>query len=101
MLLRLDLPQIPPLPQSHPALTIQVTHRFPGRGDFLKQEVALLPAPDILEFSQRGEDNPLGRAALASILLAKESGALLYPDDFVLRTVASNRWGVAGSGRRA
>ena len=33
MLLRLDLPQIPPLPQSHPALTIQVTHRFPGRGE--------------------------------------------------------------------
>src|ERR1017187_3675984 len=28
--------QTPPLPQSTPALSLQVTHRFPGRGFFLK-----------------------------------------------------------------
>jgi hypothetical protein len=41
VLLRLDLPQIPPLPQSHPALTIQVTHRFPGRGRLLESSGAM------------------------------------------------------------
>jgi hypothetical protein len=62
--------------------------------EVLTHEVRLLPTPDILEFSQR-ETNPFGRAALASILLAKESGALLYSDDYVLRTVAKNSWDVA------
>jgi hypothetical protein len=38
----------------------------------------------------------LGRAALAAVLLAKDCGALLYSDDFVLRAVARNTWGVAG-----
>ncbi len=33
-LLRLDLPQIPPIPQSTSALSLPVTHRFPGRGIF-------------------------------------------------------------------
>ena len=31
-LLRLNLPQVPPLPHATPALSLPVTHRFPGRG---------------------------------------------------------------------
>jgi transcription elongation GreA/GreB family factor len=67
-----------------------------GLLEFLRHEVALRPTPEILEFRQRGTAGPLGRAALAAILLAKDCGALLYSDDFVLRGVARNTWGVAG-----
>ena len=63
---------------------------------FLKSNVCLLPTADILDTPQRGENNPLGRSALASILLAKEKQTLLFSDDLVLRTMAQNSWSVAG-----
>ena len=72
-----------------------------GLADFLKREVHLLPTPDILDLLKQGAENPLGRAALASILLAKDRGAVLYSDDFVLRAVARNTWGVAGAWSQA
>ncbi len=64
--------------------------------EFLKHDVCLLPTPGVLDTPKQGIGNPLGRAALAAILLAKEQATLLCSDDFVLRTVAQNDWGVVG-----
>jgi nucleoside phosphorylase/transcription elongation GreA/GreB family factor/thioredoxin-like negative regulator of GroEL len=63
---------------------------------FLDKEVELCPSPELLDLPAQGPENPLGRTSLASILIAKENGAPLYSDDFVLRIVARNSWGVAG-----
>jgi len=63
--------------------------------EFLKSDVCLRPTSALLDLPQ-DQKEPLGRSALASILLAKERGALFCSDDLVLRTVAKNTWGVPG-----
>ena len=64
--------------------------------EFLKRDVCRLPSPDLLDLPQE-QKGPLGRSALAAILLAKEQGTLFCSDDLVLRTVAQNTWSVPGA----
>jgi hypothetical protein len=67
--------------------------------DFLQENVVLMPSLGALappSEGVRGDENPLGRASLAAILIAKSEGAVLYSDDLVLRAVAQNDWQVKG-----
>lgn len=66
-----------------------------GIVEFLKNDVCLRPIPALLDLPKELKE-PLGRSAVASILLAKERGALFCSDDFLLRTIAKDIWGVSG-----
>lgn len=66
-----------------------------GIAEFLRHDVSVQPISSLLDFSE-DQKEPLGPAALASILLAKERGSVLCSDDLLLRVIAKNSWGVSG-----
>lgn len=67
--------------------------------DFIIASTEVVPVNGALELGRLRYDelsHTLGPSGVASILVAHEHGAPLYADDFVLRALASNDWGVGG-----
>lgn len=62
--------------------------------EFLRTEACLQPTPALLDLPL-GQNEPPMKSAFASILLARERGALFCSDDLVLRTRAKGAFGVS------
>ncbi len=66
---------------------------------FARESCQVMPNTHILELGRerlKQSEFVLGRSSIASILVAKETGCLLYSDDLLLRLVAEHDFSVAG-----